>query len=98
MKRYVPIPQQEGVELAQRLAGKSLEQVIAMFGPPVQERDASRFETRVAGPPIEITRYTRVLEFSDVSPSVRSLLVLVREQDGKLEFQFRGSELPQPQS
>lgn len=98
MKRYVPIPEAESRALAERVAHKSLDEIIAMFGPPVREHDASRFETRTVESPPKITRYSRVLEFSDVSPSVCTMLAFVQEHDGKLAFEFRGPELVQAHS
>jgi len=98
MKRFVPIRREEGVELIQLLAGKSLDEVVGILGSPTRERDASEFWRRSGGPPIETTRYSRVLEYTDVRPSIRTFFVLVRADDDKLEFELRGPELAQPQS
>ena len=92
MKRYRPVPREEVLAWAERFAKKSLEEVIAMLGAPVREHGPSQYERHFAGKTIEITRITKTFEFSDVSASVHTLLVDMRE-DGKLEYRFQGREL-----
>jgi len=92
MKRFEPIPEEEGKALVHRLVGKSLEEIVAMLGPPIREHGPS---PRYGQTPEPIGQYTKILEYIEVSPSVKRLLVKVRE-DGKLEFEFRGQPLIPP--
>ena len=93
MKRYEPIPREESKALVYRLAGKSLEEIIAMLGPPTQELGPSPHYGLSPDQKIgEAGYYTKTLEYVDVTPTVKRLLVHVCE-DGQLVFEFRGARV-----
>lgn len=96
MKRYKPIPSGEVEALAVRLAGKTLEEIVATLGPPARERGPSPHYQLLAGQTdVEAGLYVKTLEYTEVSPSIKTLLVRVCE-NGELVFEFRGEKLNPP--
>jgi len=92
MKHYEPIPVEESRHLIMKLAGKSLEEIFSLLGPPTRELAPIQWQRHLADGTIEVTNHVRSLEFVDLSQNIKSVLVHV-SADGKLEFTFRGREL-----
>ena len=89
MKRFEPIPPDEGKALVIRLVGKSLEEIVALLGPPIREHGPG---PRYGHTPEVVGQYTKALEYTEVTPSIKTLLVRVRD-DGRIEFELRGREI-----
>ena len=75
-------------ELVHRVEGKTVEEMIAMFGPPVIEH-GRRIDERLADGAPWVIEIRRELMFHDVGPTVHRLVVTER-MDGKFEFSMQG--------
>jgi len=91
MKQFERPPLEDCKVLAGRLHDKSVEEIIALLGPPARKWPASS-NTRYYGERTETVHFRRTAEFLGVTPTIQSLLVFERT-DGKLELNFRGKEL-----
>ena len=88
MKRFEKPSLKEFEELVHRLQGKTVENVIAMFGPPARER-GPRTDERLADGVPWIVEIRRELMFRDIGPTIHRLVVTERA-DGKLELSAQG--------
>ena len=91
MKKFEKPSFDEVKELVRRLHGKTVEEMIAMFGPPARERGARTDERLADGVPW-VVEIRRELMFRDVGPTIRRLMVTER-MDGKFEFSMQGKEI-----
>lgn len=90
MKFEKPSPE-EFKELVQRLHGKTVEDMIVMFGPPAREHGPRTDERLGDGVPW-VVEIRRELMFRNIGPTIRSLVVTERA-DGKFEFSAQGKEI-----
>ena len=92
MKKYEPLPVGEVEKWTILFKDKPLGEIVGMLGPPAREHPASpRLGVSPDGSVIEKGQYVKTLEYVGVSPSVKTLLIKVRD-DGALDFEFRGRE------
>lgn len=92
MTKYEPIPKAEVTEWAERLTGKSLDEVIATLGPPIRELGPSDWTGLSPGEPPRPIRNTRSLVFPIEGGTIRTIVAHVREA-GHIGFTFQGKEL-----
>jgi hypothetical protein len=78
-------------ELVQRLRGKTIEEIVVMFGSPARET-GSRKEERVGDDVPFVVEIRRTLTFYGVGKTIHRLKVVERI-DGQFEFQMQGREI-----
>jgi len=78
-------------ELVQRLRGKTVEEIVAMFGPPARETGPRKEERVGDGVPF-VVEIRRTLTFYDVGKTIHRLKVVERT-DGQFEYQMQGREI-----
>ena len=91
MKKYEKPSLQEFKGVVRRLQGKTVEDMITMFGPPARER-GPRTDERLADGVPWVVEIRRELIFRDIGPTIRRLVVTER-MDGKFEFSAQGKEI-----
>ena len=93
MRKFEQPSSQEVDELAQRLAKKTIDEIILLLGLPFTELGAGQREGDCdqCGP--FVVEYSRRVEILGVGATVRRL-VLSQIKDGGLELMFCGKELP----
>lgn len=91
MKKFEKPSFEEFKELVHRLQGKTVEDMIAMFGPPARER-GPRTDERLADGVPWIVEIRRELIFRDIGPTIHRLVVTERA-DGKFELSAPGKEI-----
>jgi hypothetical protein len=91
MKKFEKPSFDEVKELVHRLQGKTVEEMITMFGPPTREFGARTDERLADGVPW-VVEIRRELMFHDVGPTICRLVVTER-MDGKFEFSMQGKEI-----
>ena len=90
MNKFEKPSLEEFKELVQRLQGKTVEDMISMFGPPTREHGPRTHERLADGVPW-IIEIRRELMFRDIGPTIRRLVVTERA-DGEFEFNAQGKE------
>lgn len=94
MKTHVPPSHQECEEIIARVDGKSLEEIVAILG--TASRELKPFtEKRVLGGKHQSVEFQRILEFSNVAPTI-SLFWVYQRADGRLEFRAHGRDVETP--
>jgi len=93
MKRFEPLPSGETERWIRRLAGKSLEEIVSILGPPSREIGPSEWTGQSPDRPVEVIHHSRSLEFPLANSPIKTLLIHVRD-DGRFDYEFRGRELP----
>jgi len=83
-------------ELVRRLHGKTVDDMIAMFGPATRER-GPRTDERLADGVPWVVEIRRELIFRDIGPTIRRFVVTER-MDGKFEFSAQGKEIVDEQA
>ena len=91
VKRFEKPSLGECEKLVRHLQGKTVEQMIEMFGRPVRE-SGHRTDERLAEGKPWIVDIRRELMFHDIGPTVRRLLV-TELMNGKFEFSMNGKEI-----
>ena len=91
MKKFDKPSLEECKELVQRLQGKTVEDLIAMFGSPVRESGRRTDKRSVEGKPW-IVEIRRELMFHNIGPTIRRLLV-TELINGQFEFYMNGKEI-----
>jgi len=74
MKKFEKPSFEEFKELVHRLQGKTVEDMIAMFGPPAREHGPRTDERLAEGVPW-VVEIRRELMFRDIGPTIRRLVV-----------------------
>ena len=93
MKRFKPLPDGVADAWMGRLRGKTLDEIIALLGAPVEEGGPSnRLGTYPEGNRIA-WQFTKTLRFAVKEGPVQTLVVGVLKGGG-FTFEFRGEELP----
>ena len=78
-------------ELVQRLRGKTVEEIVAMFGPPTRET-GPRKQERIGDGVSYVVEIRRTLTFYGVGQTIHRLKV-VELIDGQFEYQAQGREM-----
>src|SRR5215472_3929929 len=91
MRQFEKPSLEECRELVSRIHDKTVEELIAMFGPPAREQGPRKEERLADGVP-EMVELRRTLTFYGVSKTVHRLIVSERA-DGQFEYRMQGREV-----
>jgi hypothetical protein len=91
MKKFEKPSQDECRELVHRIHGKTVDEIIAMFGPPARELGFRKEERLADGLP-RIVEFRRTVVFHGVGKTIHTLIV-AEQTDGQLEFRMQGKEI-----
>jgi hypothetical protein len=91
MKKFEKPSLNECKEMIHRLQGKTVEEMIVMFGQPTHEQ-GSRTENRLANGKPWVVEVRRSFVFYGVGKTIHRLGI-VELADGKFEFHMRGREI-----
>lgn len=97
MRQFEPLPSGVTQEWMRRLAGKSLDEIIAILGPPSREYGPSEWtgDYNDKTKPSVVIRHSKSLEFAVDGVTVKTVLIHVGD-DGQLSYEFRGREITTP--
>jgi hypothetical protein len=91
VKRFAKASVQECRELLHRLHGRTLQQLIGMFGAPAREIGPRTREDGLPDGQVQLVELKRTSLFHDVSPTIHRLFATERG-DGKFEYHMQGKE------
>jgi hypothetical protein len=93
MRTFECLPDGSTHEWMNRLEGKSLDEIIALLGPPSREYGPSQATVVYEDKPSRAIFYTKSLEFAvDDGGPVKTIVIHVRD-NGYFAYDFRGREL-----
>ena len=96
MKKFEKPSADECRELVHRIHGKTVEEIVTMFGPPARETGPRKEERLADGVPW-VVEFRRTFTFYGVGKTIHRLIV-AEQIDGQLEFRMQGREIADEQA